>query len=495
MALSYDQLQNATVQDLYNNPELLAAFNRPFAQPNPPSFFATNFDKKKQDLIDGFNLSTTDKELLDKFGNWNNPLNQADQQAAQKVRQDTLDRLNQESQMFAQAGIDYSSSPQYKAAIARLGGTGTSAVGGDTSQMDVANKEALASNKPIVPQVLSTSQSTTPAQPITTPTTAQTKPTGINLINSTLNYGSQGDQVKALQQYLSGLGYTGADGKPIKVDGVYGNDTKTAVMQFQSHNGLTQDGIFGPKSLAVTKNIASTATPAGTDTPAAQTFNTGDPAQDTLLTELQKYITDQQNAGLKINPALNFDQATLDKFLTTAQSQIHPYYAQQIDAIKQDVLKAAPEILQNYNNDVADKQSTFQNNLGTARENYAGSGLAFSGARGKGELGMQDTQNRDLTSLSQTYSDKLYDLGRTAEQKIGSSATPSLGSLTNYSADLSGNGGFNTSGITSPYTPGGYQIGSLTNEEAAATEARNQALKTAASNSVVAGRSYQDLFA
>lgn len=62
-------------------------------------------------------------------------------------------------------------------------------------------------------------------------------------INSTLSRGSTGDQVKALQQYLIGLGYSN-----VKADGVFGPVTEAAVQQFQLDNGLKGDGVFGPIS-------------------------------------------------------------------------------------------------------------------------------------------------------------------------------------------------------------------------------------------------------
>ncbi len=51
---------------------------------------------------------------------------------------------------------------------------------------------------------------------------------------------------KVAQQQIA-LNQKGAN---LKVDGIFGPETKTAVMQFQSKNGLTPDGVFGPKSLA-----------------------------------------------------------------------------------------------------------------------------------------------------------------------------------------------------------------------------------------------------
>lgn len=57
--------------------------------------------------------------------------------------------------------------------------------------------------------------------------------------------GSRGDEVRRIQQKLKSMGYyTGS------VDGIYGSQTKNAVRKFQRDNGLTVDGIAGPKTLS-----------------------------------------------------------------------------------------------------------------------------------------------------------------------------------------------------------------------------------------------------
>lgn len=57
--------------------------------------------------------------------------------------------------------------------------------------------------------------------------------------------GSRGEEVRKIQQKLKNLGYyTGS------VDGIYGTLTQTAVRKFQRDNGLTVDGIAGPKTLS-----------------------------------------------------------------------------------------------------------------------------------------------------------------------------------------------------------------------------------------------------
>jgi peptidoglycan hydrolase-like protein with peptidoglycan-binding domain len=50
--------------------------------------------------------------------------------------------------------------------------------------------------------------------------------------------------VQRVQQALANQGYS------LDVDGIYGRGTAHAVMQFQRANGLTADGVVGPRTLA-----------------------------------------------------------------------------------------------------------------------------------------------------------------------------------------------------------------------------------------------------
>lgn len=57
-------------------------------------------------------------------------------------------------------------------------------------------------------------------------------------------YGSSGSEVTQIQTKLKRWGYYNGN-----IDGVYGSKTVAAVRSFQSKNGLTVDGIAGPKTL------------------------------------------------------------------------------------------------------------------------------------------------------------------------------------------------------------------------------------------------------
>lgn len=57
-------------------------------------------------------------------------------------------------------------------------------------------------------------------------------------------YGSRGNEVRRIQSKLKQLGYYNGT-----VDGIYGNNTRKAVISFQRSCGLTADGIAGPRTL------------------------------------------------------------------------------------------------------------------------------------------------------------------------------------------------------------------------------------------------------
>ena len=72
----------------------------------------------------------------------------------------------------------------------------------------------------------------------------------------TLRKGSTGEDVVRCQQDLMKLNY---DLSPYGADGKYGNKTAAAVAQFQKDNGLTADGVCGPRTWEKLIELAETA--------------------------------------------------------------------------------------------------------------------------------------------------------------------------------------------------------------------------------------------
>ena len=66
-----------------------------------------------------------------------------------------------------------------------------------------------------------------------------------NNVQALSKYGSRGEEVTQIQTKLKRWGYYSGS-----VDGIYGTKTVEAVKYFQRKNGLTVDGIAGPKTLA-----------------------------------------------------------------------------------------------------------------------------------------------------------------------------------------------------------------------------------------------------
>lgn len=66
-----------------------------------------------------------------------------------------------------------------------------------------------------------------------------------NSVRPTLRLGSKGAQVKFAQQLLTVKGFT------TNPDGEFGPKTELAVKMFQKANGLTDDGVIGPKTWEV----------------------------------------------------------------------------------------------------------------------------------------------------------------------------------------------------------------------------------------------------
>lgn len=106
------------------------------------------------------------------------------------------------------------------------------------------------------------------------------------MIMETLTLGSRGPNVKLVQSLLNKIGYN-----PGAVDGIFGAQTRQAVIAFQGNNRLTPDGIVGPATWKVFDRLLL-----GHDT---YTIKSG----DTLYSIASKFYT-TVSAILTANPGI-----------------------------------------------------------------------------------------------------------------------------------------------------------------------------------------------
>jgi len=102
-----------------------------------------------------------------------------------------------------------------------------------------------------------------------------------------LRLGSRGTDVMEIQALLRKIGYN-----PGPIDGIFGSSTQQAIIQFQRDNGLTPDGIIGPRTYSVLERLML-----GFD---YYTVRTG----DTLFNIARRYYT-SVNRIITANPNLN----------------------------------------------------------------------------------------------------------------------------------------------------------------------------------------------
>lgn len=169
---------------------------------------------------------------------------------------------------------------------------------------------------------------------------------------------------------------------------------------------------------------------------------TGDPKLDAILAEMQKKVNDAQANGQMINPNIELTPAEIKKFLDQATSEIDPYYASQIAAIRKNLDMSLDELQKSYDLQKQQNEADFKANLGVQQEQLADTGLAFSGARKQRENALVSDQNRMLEDKAASASSKAASAILDTETKIGSRnlANLQMPNLVQYEASTE-NGG------------------------------------------------------
>lgn len=110
-----------------------------------------------------------------------------------------------------------------------------------------------------------------------------------------LQMGSTGQEVLIIQRELTSLGYN-----TYGEDGIFGPDTRAAVMSFQSHEGLPANGIVGPQTLDALQRALSTDRGA----PTTPSYNTS--LGNAIAGFAETLVGDRYEWG-GVSPATGFD--------------------------------------------------------------------------------------------------------------------------------------------------------------------------------------------
>ena len=137
-----------------------------------------------------------------------------------------------------------------------------------------------------------------------------------------LSYGSRGDSVKQLQQMLNGKGYK------LDVDGIFGNNTLSAVRDYQSRNGLQVDGIVGSKTFGSLQGPST-----GTTTMSSRRSGVSD---DTYQHQ------QQYEKGYQPSDAVKAAQEYLNQVTQNKPGEYQSPYAGQLDAMYEQILGRKP---------------------------------------------------------------------------------------------------------------------------------------------------------
>lgn len=243
-----------------------------------------------------------------------------------------------------------------------------------------------------------------------------------------LSYGSRGDDVKQLQQALVDAGYSVGNAG---VDGVYGNDTRSAVEKYQKDNGLMVDGIAGEQTFGslygnkvgtrpdntagqtaatpqTTPTGAATPTPApAPSAPAKQEFKPSPAPEFTKSLDLNQYQYDPGTdaAYQQAMQALQQAQQTKPTYQGTYDAQLNDLYNQIVNRDKFSYDVNSDALYQQYKDQyITMGQMAMQDTIGQMSALTGGYGNSY--AQGAGQQAYQ--------GYLQQLTDKVPELYRTA---------------------------------------------------------------------------------
>lgn len=295
-------------------------------------------------------------------------------------------------------------------------------------------------------------------------------PTGLDAIFGTLTRGSTGEQVKALQTYLIGMGHS-----EVKADGVFGPMTEAAVKDIQSQLGVVSDGKFGPKTLTAAKTYGSSE-----ETPTDTKIPTTKAELDAYIKEVNKAKASDPSLAKNSQEDLAYAASTGDfsrilneygqpvsvkeqkQAMADAEDALAPGYQAGLEKTQADVEAEMQQQQADYDNYLAKQASQFGEDKTQLDQTAADRGVLFSGGRVQKEQNLGDAYSRDAEYNRSKVASNIASSARDFQYKYGNDAANNLSSYyklgsQSYNPKVA-TGGATTGGLSRIYNPNNFNF-------------------------------------
>lgn len=193
-----------------------------------------------------------------------------------------------------------------------------------------------------------------------------------------LTYGSQGEEVRKLQNALNSAGYG------LSTDGIYGSKTQAAVRDYQSKNGLAVDGIAGTNTLGKLYGTSAADSTTGSTATTGNAENSGGATADKGPDYSQyAYDASANEAYQQALAALQQAQKALPTYQGTHDQQLQDIYNQIVNRDKFSYDVNSDALYQQYADQYAQQgQLAMMNTMGQAAALTGGYGNSYASTAG-----------------------------------------------------------------------------------------------------------------
>lgn len=141
---------------------------------------------------------------------------------------------------------------------------------------------------------------------------------------------------------------------------------------------------------------------------------------------LQENIATLTKQRKKINPDIQIDDATAQRYLEQAKTELGPWYKQAFAQTDIDLKTSIEREKQAFAQKEQDLSKSFGQDLEKTQQGFADRGLTFSSQRGKAESDLSSAYTQALDRAGTTAAQNIQDTATTGERTLGSANMPSL---------------------------------------------------------------------